>query len=181
MAGVEEVRCKGRRAEFWSGPVTLPNGVKVRVDRVRFPNSVAVLPLFSDGSVVLLRQYRPAVGGWVIEAPAGVVEPGEDPRSAAVRELEEEAGLKAEPESLIMVGEGYVSPGYSTEVMTLFIAVDPQEVQARPEEYEVIETVRMGLDEALARVRDVKTLLLLYAAKALVKGRSTSLNTGAPR
>ncbi len=168
MSG-EVVTCKGRRAELWSGFVTLPNGARVRVDRVKFPNSVAVLPLFSDGTVVLLRQYRPAVEDWVLEAPAGVVEPGEDPRSAAARELEEEAGLRVDPRRLILVGEGYVSPGYSTEVMSLFIALDPEKSQARPEEHEVIETVRMGLSEALSRVRDVKTLLLLYAAKGLVK------------
>jgi hypothetical protein len=53
--------------------------------------------------------------------------------------------------------------------MSLFIALDPEKSQARPEEHEVIETVRMGLSEALSRVRDVKTLLLLYAAKGLVK------------
>ncbi len=165
----EIVVCKGRRAELWSGIVTLPNGARVRVDRVKFPNSVAVLPLFSDGTVVLLKQYRPAVEDWVLEAPAGVVEPGEDPRSAAVRELEEEAGLKADPNRLILVGEGYVSPGYSTEVMSLFIALNPEESKARPEEHEVIETVKMALPEALAKVRDVKTLLLLYAAKEIVK------------
>jgi len=165
----EVVTCKGRRAELWSGIVTLPNGARVRVDRVKFPNSVAVLPLFSDGTVVLLKQYRPAVEDWVLEAPAGVVEAGEDPRSAAVRELEEEAGLKADPSKLILVGEGYVSPGYSTEVMSLFIALNPEESKAKPEEHEVIETVRMSLSEALAKVKDVKTLLLLYAAKELVK------------
>ncbi|GAB6147556.1 NUDIX hydrolase [Stetteria hydrogenophila] len=166
-----EVSCRGRRVEFWSGVIRLPNGARVRVDRVKFPRSVAVLPVFRDGSVVLVRQYRPAVDDWVLEAPAGTVEPGEDPRSAAVRELEEEAGLRADPGRLIEVGEGYVSPGYSTEVMSLFIALDPEESEARPEEYEVIEAVRLPLREALARVRDLKTMLLLCRARELVEGR----------
>ncbi len=171
MVSGEVVECRGRRARFWSGPMRLPNGAVVRVDRVIFPDSVAVLPVYRDGTVVLLRQYRPAVDDWVLEAPAGVVEDGEDPEEAAARELEEEAGLK--PGRLELVGEGYVSPGYSTEYMRLYLAWDPVAGEARPEEHEVIErTLRLSVDEALGRVRDVKTLLLLYAAKSRLAGTS---------
>ncbi|MFN4046517.1 MAG: NUDIX hydrolase, partial [Acidilobaceae archaeon] len=100
--------CKGRRVLFEYEYEVLPNGVEVLVDRVIFPDSVAVLPLTGDGWVFLVRQYRPTIRKWVLEAPAGTLKPGEDPRDAALRELEEEAGLTTD--NLEYVGGGYVSP-----------------------------------------------------------------------
>jgi len=166
----ERVSCRGRRVLFESVVEELPNGRRVRVDRVVFPNAVVVLPVFSrDCSVMLIRQYRPAPREWLLEAPAGVLEEGENPEEAAIRELEEEAGLRAA--RLERVGEGYVSPGYSTELLYFFLAPDPSEGESRPEEHEVItEKIRISVDEALAMVkkgeiRDAKTILLIYAAR----------------
>jgi ADP-ribose pyrophosphatase len=144
------------------------------VDRVVFPEAAAVLPLYTrDASVVLLKQYRPVVNNYIIEAPAGVVDPGEAPEDTARRELEEEAGLIAG--ELVRVARGYVSPGYSTEVLHLFLAPDPSVSSARPEAHEIIEVVRLGLDDALnmvreGTIRDVKTVLLLFAAKLYIDG-----------
>ncbi len=162
------VECRGRRVVFRAEEMVLPNGARVLVDIVEFPGSVAVLPV-EEGRVLLVRQYRPSVGGWTLEAPAGTLRPGEDPEEAAARELEEEAG--ARPGRLVKVGEGYVSPGYSTEYMHLYLAYDLEWTGPRPEEHEVIEgVVWVGLREALERVRDVKTLLLVYAALARGEG-----------
>ena len=163
------VECRGRRVVFKSYMEVLPNGRKVRVDRVEFPDSVAVLPLYTAGrEVVLLRQYRPSIGRWILEAPAGTLKPGEPPEEAARRELEEEAGLKAA--RLVRVAAGYLAPGYSTEKMTLYIAPDPLEGEARPEEHEVLTTVKMKLEEAMGKaekgeIEDVKTILLLLGAR----------------
>ncbi len=165
----EPLECRGRRVVFKSYVEVLPNGRRVRVDRVEFPDSVAVLPLYtSSREVVLLRQYRPSIGKWIIEAPAGTLKPGEPPEEAAKRELEEEAGLKAT--RLVKIAAGYLAPGYSTEKMTLYIAPNPEAGEARPEEHEVIVTLRMRLEEALEKVErgeieDVKTILLLLAAR----------------
>lgn len=158
------MECRGRRVVFRAEEETLPNGRKVLVDRVEFPSSVAILPM--DGcKVLLVRQYRPTLREWTLEVPAGTIKPGEKPEDAAARELMEEAGYR--PGRLLKVGEGYVSPGYSTEYMHLYIAEELEPASAEPEHYEVIEPpVWLGLDEALEKVRDVKTLLLLYAAKA---------------
>jgi len=165
----DKVVCKGRRVLFESAVEELPNGRRVRVDRVVFPNAVAVLPLFtSDCSVVLIRQYRPAPREWLLEAPAGVIDEGEAPEEAARRELEEEAGLRAV--RLVRVGEGYVSPGYSTELLYFFLAPDPEEGDARPEDHEVItEKLRVPVGDALemirrGEIRDAKTILLILAA-----------------
>jgi len=169
--GEDRIVCRGRRVVFESAIEDLPNGRRVRVDRVVFPNAVAVLPLFSsDCSVLLIRQYRPAPREWLLEAPAGVIDEGEAPEEAARRELEEEAGLRAG--RLIRVGEGYVSPGYSTELLYFFLAPDPEEGVARPEDHEVItEKLRIPVRKALemarrGEIRDAKTILLILAAHA---------------
>jgi len=166
---LEEIKCEGRRVRFESRIAELPNGAKVRVDKVHFPNSVAIVPLFtSDCSIVLLKQYRPAVNEWILEIPAGVIDPGEKPEETARRELEEEAGLKAK--ELVLAASGYVSPGYSTERMTLFIAVDPQPGIVSREEYEIItKEFRIRLEEALKMIKsneiiDIKTILGIYIA-----------------
>jgi ADP-ribose pyrophosphatase len=147
--------------------VELPGRGKRGVFRVVTPNSVAVLPYYtSTGEVVLLRQYRPAVGGWVVEAPAGTIAPGERPEDTAARELEEEAGLR--PGRLELVARGYLTPGYSSEYMYLYIAWDPVRGRLAREEDEVIETFTVSAREALAMVEngeigDVKTALLILA------------------
>jgi len=149
----------------------LPTGIRKRFFRVRAPDSVTVLPIRGDGSVALLRQYRPAIGRWIYEAPAGTMEPGEDPETTALREVEEETGLV--PSKLELVASGYVSPGYSTEYMHFYLAWDPSEGRASPDEDEVLEVHWLRLEDALGMIRrgeiaDVKTaLILLIAAERL--------------
>ncbi len=163
-----EVSCRGRRILFESFYEILPNGVRVLVDRVTFPNSVAVLPIIrSSREVVLVKQYRPAIGKWILEAPAGTIKQGEDPREAAIRELEEETGLIAR--ELEEVGGGYVSPGYSTEFMKLYIAWDPATGKPRREPHEVMDVIKLNIDEALNMVykggiEDIKTITLIHIA-----------------
>jgi len=163
-----EVSCRGRWVVFESFYETLPNGSRVLVDRVIFPNSVAILPVNRrTREVTLIKQYRPAINKWILEAPAGTLKPGEDPREAAVRELEEEAGLIAG--ELEEVGGGYVSPGYSTEFMKLYIAWDPIEGKPKREPHEVIEVEKLSLDKALSmiftgEIADIKTITLILLA-----------------
>ncbi|MEM1873282.1 MAG: NUDIX hydrolase [Acidilobaceae archaeon] len=164
---VRSFRCRRVLLECYEE--VLPNGINILVDRVVFPKSVAILPLWRrEKRVALVKQYRPAVREWLLEAPAGTLKEGESPLVTATRELREEAGLKAS--SFELVGEGFVSPGYSTEYMFLFIAWDPEPVARELEPHEVIEVVYMSLDEALAiardgGIRDLKTLFLLAIAK----------------
>ena len=164
--------CRGRRAVFRVEEVVLPNGHRMLIDRLVFPRAVAVLPVYSDGTAVLIRQYRPVVGEYVLEAPAGVIDEGETPEEAARRELEEETGLRAR--ELIPLGLGYTSPGYSTEVLYLYLALDPEQGEARPEEHEIVENQLFPL-EALMRmiregaIRDLKTIALISTAYVYLK------------
>ncbi|NOZ30802.1 MAG: NUDIX hydrolase [Crenarchaeota archaeon] len=166
----DKVECRGRRVTFISQIEKLPNGREVRIDRVVFPNAVTILPVSrEDCSIYLIRQYRPAIGKWLLEAPAGVIDEGESPIETAKRELAEETGMKAK--ELVKVAEGYMSPGYSTEYMYLYLAIDPEKGQSSPEHYEVIEgLVKLQLDEALEKIKnaeitDLKTILAIMAAK----------------
>ena len=169
------VECRGRRVKFTAELTKLPNGKSVIVDRVEFPDSVAVLPIIGEERVVLLKQYRPSLEKWIFETPAGVIDPGEEPEEAAKRELREEAGLVAN--KLLKVGEGYVSPGYSTEYMYLFIAPDPSKGSQSLEDHEVIELTEFTLKDAIKMVRegritDIKTIALLLATDSLFSMKS---------
>ncbi|WP_243372035.1 NUDIX hydrolase [Geotalea sp. SG265] len=134
---------------------------------VRHPGGVGILPLHEDGTVTLIRQLRPATGGFTLELPAGRLCPDEAPDRCAHRELMEETGLLAA--ELISLGCIYSSPGFLDERIHLFLATGLSQGEPQPEVYEDIEPVRLSLDEALAmamdgRIADGKTITALYRA-----------------
>ncbi len=134
---------------------------------VRHPGGAAVLPLHDDGTVTLIRQLRPAVDSFMIEAPAGRLDPKEEPVACALRELAEEAGLAAR--KIESLGGICTSPGVFDEVIHLFLATGLTGVTATPEEYEDIELLRIPLAKAVemakdGRISDGKTIALLLRA-----------------
>ena len=149
--------------------VTLPNGRDVDLDIVRHPGAAAVVPFVSEEEVLLIRQYRYAAGGTILEVPAGKLDPGEQPEQCAARELEEEAGQRAG--RLESLGWIFTTPGFTDEVIHLFAAYDLETVPTRHQADEVIELVPLRLDEALDRIwrgeiPDAKSALaLLHAAR----------------
>jgi len=141
-------------------------------DIVVFPNSVAVLPELDEEHVLLIKQYRPATGKYIYEVPAGVIEPGESAREAALRELEEELGYTAG--ELVEIGSFYTTPGYSTEKIHLFIARKLEYVGSRPEPYEIIEPVAVPVRDLPAliannTIEDLKTAAIILYYLALAK------------
>lgn len=145
----------------------LPNGVVTRLEVMHHPGAAAAVPLHSDGTVTILRQWRHAAGGWLWEVPAGKLDkPGEDPLDCARRELAEEAGLAAARWDKL--GSILTTPGFCDEVIHLYLARDLSPVPAEPERDEVIEVHRFPLDVALARIpteeiRDAKSIAALQA------------------
>ena len=146
--------------------ITLPNGMPLEAEIVRHPGSVVVVPLEDDGAVVLVRQYRHAVGRHVWELPAGTLKLGEVPAEAARRECQEETGLIAE--RLDYLGAYYPTPGYCDELMRFYRATglrrpvsgDPE---AHADEDEDIETGRFDRDAvrgmiASGEIVDLKTI-----------------------
>lgn len=153
--------------------VALPNGRTARYEIVRHPGGAAVVAIDAARRVCLLRQFRPAAGGWVHELPAGRLEPGEDPATTARRELQEEAGCHAgqwEPLGTILS-----SPGVFDERIHLFLARDLAVASTRHEDFEVIEVQWVPLDAAVQQaldgeLADAKTVIgLLRAAARMAK------------
>jgi ADP-ribose pyrophosphatase len=164
---MKETIYEGRVVNLSVEEVTLPNGATTRLELMRHPGASAAVPLFEDGSICILRQYRHAVSGWIWEVPAGKLDrPGENPEECARRELAEEAGLSAG--RWHKLGSIFTTPGFCDEIIHLYLARDLTDVPRQHEEDEVIEIHRMGLNDALARVpteeiRDTKTVAALQA------------------
>ena len=162
--------CRGRRFVFGQVEAVI-HGRRQVYDTLRHPGAVAVVAVDEAGRVLLERQYRPSVGEWLYEIPAGTLEPGESPEETARRELVEETGY--EPGWLRLLARFYTSPGISTEEMYIYAAGDLRKTEARPEEDELIETLWVPMDEALemikrGEIRDGKTVAGLLLCKLLM-------------
>jgi ADP-ribose pyrophosphatase len=143
---------KGRVLHVRVDRVRLRNGQVSELEVVRHPGAVAVVPLLSTGDVVLLRQYRYATGEWVLEVPAGKLDPGEDPETAARRELEEETGYRAG--RLEPLGWVWTTPGFTNEKIWMFLARDLQATQQSLQDDEVLLLEALPAGEALERALD---------------------------
>jgi ADP-ribose pyrophosphatase len=152
----------GRIISLHLDRVVLPHGATVNMELVRHPGSVVMIPMPGPNQVILVRQYRYAVGRWLWEFPAGSLDPGEDPEAGARRECHEEIGLV--PGRVERVGFFYPTPGFCTESMTFFRCVDltKPSVAAHQDEDESLEPRTFTLDDVRAMVRsgeiaDMKT------------------------
>jgi ADP-ribose diphosphatase len=141
-----------------------------RFQVIRHPGGVGVLPLHEDGTISLIRQYRPAIDATLLEIPAGRLDGGEDPLTCGQRELLEETGLSAG--RLLPLGLFHSSPGVFDELIHLFAATGLTQGVAQPEADEEIETVRLPLAEAVqmardGRITDGKTIAALMRASGV--------------
>ena len=150
--------------------VTLPDGGQSVREVVSHPGGVAILPLTDEDEVFLVRQYRYPVGEALLEVPAGKLERGEDHYPAGLRELEEEVGLI--PEKMEYLGGLYVSPGFCTEMIHLYLATGLKQGTAHPDEDEFLNVERMPFEKLFAQVmageiKDAKTAALVMKTKLL--------------
>jgi ADP-ribose pyrophosphatase len=165
---------KGKVFSVVTDKVEEPDGHINTRDVIRHNGSVVILAVDeskdpNDPEIVLERQYRHAAGRFLIELPAGRVEPHETPLAAARRELIEETGYRAKRWTLLT--KYFASPGFLGEWMEIYLARDIREGTAAPEPDESIEVFRLTLSEAMAlvssnKIHDGKTLigLMLYDA-----------------
>jgi ADP-ribose pyrophosphatase len=146
--------------------VRLPNGVTVDLETIRHPGAAAVVPIKDDGTVVLIRQFRHAAGGFIYEIPAGKLSPGEEPLQCAARELEEEIGYRAS--SFELLSSIFTAPGFADEVIHVYKATGLTKGRQQLDRDEVLEVVEMPLHLAIERIqngtiRDGKTIVGLQA------------------
>lgn len=168
-AQVHQVRqhYRGSLFSFVSEDVTLPNGSRTELGMVRHPGSTAVVPLFEDNTVLMERQYRHAVRDYLLEIPAGTMEPGELPLTCARRELEEETGYAAE--EFIALSRVLILPSYSDEKIYIYLARRLTLTQRNLDKDEIIDVVKYPLSDAMnmiddGQIRDALTVLGLQRA-----------------
>ena len=159
--------------ERWQ--VTCPNGHPAEREIVVHKGAAAVVPVYEDGTTLLVRQHRVSVDRVTLEIPAGKLDSAsEDPYDCAVRELEEETGLCAERMTLLT--SLLTTPGFCTEKIAIYLAQGLSEGKTHPDEDEFLGVVRMPLEEAIAMVmrgeiRDSKTICGLLMAREVINAQ----------
>ena len=148
--------------------VRLPNGRQTELEMVRHPGASAVVPFVTSEVILLFRQFRYASGGFILEVPAGTLNAGEEPEHCARREVEEEVGHRAG--GLELLASIYTTPGFTDEVIHLWVAHDLEPVAQNLDDDEVLTVERMPFLEALERIRrgeivDAKTICALMLAQ----------------
>lgn len=134
---------------------------------VHHHGSAVIIPVFDDGTVSLVRQYRHPAVRYLLEAPAGTLVDGERPEIGAARELQEELGLVAA--QLEKLSEFFVSPGFCEEKMWVYLATELSEGKQLLEEDEILDVVRLPIADALemitsGEIQDAKTIIGLMLA-----------------
>ncbi|OLN27737.1 NUDIX domain-containing protein [Desulfosporosinus metallidurans] len=163
-----EVLFEGRMLRLERDTVRLPNGLTTSREVVRHPGAVGIIAL-QDQHVLLVRQYRYPVAQETLEIPAGKLDPQELPLDCAVRELREETGYRGIVEH---ISTFYTTPGFTDEVMHLYLARDLVWDPLAPDDDEFLGVERIPWDEAVKRANqnefnDAKTILGIL----LVQGR----------
>lgn len=158
---------KGRIIDLSVETVTLPNGATAELELITHPGASAVVPLKDQETVVMIRQYRHAVGGYIYEIPAGKLHPGEDPKDCALREVEEEIGYKVG--TLEPLLSFFTTPGFTDEIIHIFLGKDLMPGTQDLGEDEVLEIIEMPLAKTIdlikeGSIKDGKTIIGLQAA-----------------
>ena len=165
---------KGRKFAFEVNRLRLPNKSEGEWECIRHPGGALAVPVTADGKFVLVRQYRFTVQGRLLEFPAGTVEPGESPEDTIRREIEEETGYRAKQWQKL--GEFFVAPGYSDEIIYAFLAQDLELLENPPEGDvdEDLQVVLMSADEVekaihAGELADAKSISSFLLARQFVK------------
>jgi len=168
----------GRVVRLDVDTVRFPDGSTGQLELIRHPGAAAIVPCVSDPpgadpTILLIRQYRYATGGQLWEIPAGTLDPGEDPEASARRELLEETGVTAA--RLERLTSIWTTPGFTTEVIHLYLATGLTTGEPSRERDEFIDVEPQPLSRVLelirgGEIRDAKTVAaILYMAGFVLK------------
>jgi ADP-ribose pyrophosphatase len=159
---------QGRAFSVEQVQLELPDGRSSTYDLVKHDAAVTIVPLSEDGCIYFVNQFRLGCEGDLLELPAGVLDEGEDPQTGAGRELREEIGMAAR--ELILLGDFFMSPGYSTEKMYVYLARGLYPAPLEQDEDEFLSLSKLMYVEVWNLVRsggikDGKTLAALFMAQ----------------
>jgi len=152
--------------------VEIPGKKYSKREIIEHPDGVGIIPITDEGQIVLVKQYRKAVGKVLIELPAGKMDVNEEPVETAKRELHEETGYTANEFKYLF--EFYTSPGFCNEKIYLFLAKGLQEGEVSFDGDEYCETVKFSIEELdkmidRGEIMDSKTIIGIYYAKQYIK------------
>lgn len=159
---------QGRAFEVRREHLRAPDGRTVKYDIIEHTGSVILIPVDDEGQMYFVRQYRHAAQIELLELPAGTQEPGEPPAEAAAREIREEIGMEAG--KLVEIGAFYLAPGYSTELMHVFLATDLKHNPLEADADEFLSVEKIPVAEALRQaesgeMQDAKSLAALLLVR----------------
>jgi ADP-ribose pyrophosphatase len=164
---------QGRRLHLVEEQIKLPDGHISRMELIRHPGAVVIVPIKADGKLLLTSQYRHAIQNTILEFPAGTLEPNEEPLACAKREIAEEVGFGAN--QWTDVGSWYPGPGFCDELQICFVASDLYEHKLPGDDDELIEVVELDVDEVgrlidQGEIVDAKSIaaFLLASRKGLI-------------
>lgn len=155
---------KGNFLDFRRDRVVLPNGKTATREYLKHPGAVAALPLLDDGAALLVKQFRYPTGEVLLEIPAGKLEAGEDPIACIRRELAEEIGYQ--PGKLIHLASVWTTPGFTNEIIHLYLATQLEPAPLERDADEFLEIVRLSKKDLLEHLNsgsiiDGKTALTI--------------------
>lgn len=169
-----ETKYEGVIVNVYLDNIMLSDGSKSKREVVEHPGGVTILPVDDEGYCYMVRQYRYPMQRMMLEAPAGKLERGEDIRVCAERELSEETGFTAD--ELIYMGGFCVSPGYSTEVLHIYLALGLHAGESHPDEGEFLNVEKIKLSELVDmamrnEIDDGKTIIAILKAHYYLENR----------
>ncbi len=161
---------KGRKFDFEVNRLRLPNKAEGEWECIRHPGGALAVPVTAEGKLILVRQYRFAIQGRILEFPAGTVEINEDPLETVQREIQEETGYSAQKWDKL--GEFFLAPGYSDEIIYAFLARDLEKLATPPaqdsdEDIEIVFFTPEQLEKAILEGEpvDAKTISSFLLAR----------------
>ena len=169
-----EVKYEGIIVTVRLDQAELHNGRRVKREVVEHPGGVTILPVDEEGNCYMVRQFRYPFGRMMLETPAGKLEKGEEPLVCGIRELSEETGLSAD--EMVYLGGFAASPGYSTEVLHVYLALGLHKGESHPDEGEFVNVEKYPLRELSRMVMeneidDAKTIVAILKAEKYLADR----------
>ncbi len=170
---------RGRVFEMVTENITLANGTRFDIDIIRHPGAAAMVAVSDENNVILIRQYRHAIGTYIWEIPAGTLAPEEKPEECAKRELIEETGFSAERWQKL--GEITPVPGYSDERIHIFLARDLSAVSQNLNADEMLDVHEIPFENVMEMIskgdiQDGKSIAGLFMALNYLKKNKEEQN-----